>query len=96
MLLHHICHKEIHATLTEAELVHDFDAPEKLRAHPHLKKFTRWLASKPPDFDARTQEPAAAQDAVMIEGIIAERPIDSATRLSDPTAVSADGKQGVS
>jgi len=54
-LLHHICHKEIHAALSEAELAREFNTPEKLRTHPHLEKFIRWLANKPPDFSARTQ-----------------------------------------
>ena len=27
VLLHHLCHKEIHATLTEAELARDFSSP---------------------------------------------------------------------
>lgn len=36
VLLHHICHREIHAALTEAELARDFATPEALRAHPRL------------------------------------------------------------
>ena len=50
VLLHHICHKEIHATLTEAELARDFDTPEKLRSHPRLATFTAWVAKRPPGF----------------------------------------------
>lgn len=56
VLLHHLCHKEIHATLTESELARDFETPEKLRAHPHLAKLIAWLANKPADFDARTRK----------------------------------------
>lgn len=56
VLLHQICHNEIHATLTEAELARDFDTPEKLRAHPRLAAFIRWIANKPPDFHARSQK----------------------------------------
>src|SRR6056300_1069517 len=36
VLLHHICHKEIHATLTEAELARDYASIDALRAHPRL------------------------------------------------------------
>lgn len=50
VLLHHICHKEIHATLTEAELARDYATVEALRAHPRLAKFARWVAKRPPDF----------------------------------------------
>lgn len=50
VLLHHICHKEIHATLTEAELARDFATPETLRAHPRLAKFIVWVRKRPPAF----------------------------------------------
>lgn len=53
VLLHHICHKEIHATLTEAELARDFSTPEALRAHPRLAKFAAWVAKRPPEFLSR-------------------------------------------
>ncbi|MDD9739763.1 hypothetical protein PVW47_08245 [Marinovum sp. SP66] len=49
-----ICHNEIHATLTEAELARDFNTAEALRAHPRLANFIRWVARRPPDFHARS------------------------------------------
>ncbi|MGR3494858.1 HNH endonuclease [Citreimonas sp.] len=52
--VHQICHNEIHATLTEAELARDFDTPEKLRAHPRLAKFAAWVRKRPPDFHSRS------------------------------------------
>ena len=54
VLLHQICHNEIHATLTETELARQFNTIEALRAHPHLQKFVAWVAKKPPTFLART------------------------------------------
>ena len=54
VLLHHVCHKEIHATLTEAELARDFCTVEALRGHPHLAKFAAWVAKRPPNFMSRT------------------------------------------
>ena len=54
VLLHHICHKEIHATLTEAEIAREYDTPDKLRAHPRIAKFAAWVAKRPPDFLSRT------------------------------------------
>ena len=54
VLLHQICHNEIHVTLTEAELARDFDTPEALRAHPRLAKFVAWVAKRPADFHSKT------------------------------------------
>jgi hypothetical protein len=54
VLMHQICHNEIHATLTEAELARDYATPEALRTHPRLAKFIRWVAKRPPDFHSRS------------------------------------------
>ncbi|MEI4471827.1 HNH endonuclease [Frigidibacter sp. MR17.24] len=54
VLLHHLCHKEIHATLTEAELARDWNTPERLRSHPRLAAFAAWVAKRPPGFLSRT------------------------------------------
>jgi len=54
VLLHQICHKEIHATLSETELARAYNTPGALRAHPHLAKFAQWVAKRPPGFNART------------------------------------------
>lgn len=50
ILIHHICHKEIHATLTEAELAREYNTAEALRSHPRLAKFFDWVAKRPPEF----------------------------------------------
>ena len=52
VLLHQICHNEIHAALTETELARDYPSPEALRSHPRLARFIRWLKGKPPTFHA--------------------------------------------
>lgn len=44
VLLHQVCHKEIHATLSETELARLYNTPEALRAHPHLAKFVAWVS----------------------------------------------------
>ncbi|MEM1038000.1 MAG: HNH endonuclease [Pseudomonadota bacterium] len=54
VLLHDLCHKEIHATLREAELARIYNTMDALRSHPHLEKFIAWLSNKPPDFNAPT------------------------------------------
>lgn len=53
VLMHHICHREIHATLTEAELARDYNTPEALRAHPRLAKFAGWVSKRPPSFRSK-------------------------------------------
>ncbi|MDE4132327.1 HNH endonuclease [Phaeobacter sp. QD34_3] len=53
VLLHHICHREIHATLTEAELARDYATVEALRSHPRLARFLAWIRKRPPGFSSR-------------------------------------------
>lgn len=55
VLLHHICHKEIHAALTEAELARDFNTVAALRTHPRLAKFIGWVQKRPPGFLSRSK-----------------------------------------
>ena len=50
VLLHAICHKEIHAALSEAELARDYNTIEALKAHPRLAKFIAWVAKRPAGF----------------------------------------------
>jgi hypothetical protein len=50
VLLHKICHRKIHATLTERELLKTFHTVESLRAHPEISKFITWVSKKPPSF----------------------------------------------
>ncbi|MFP4274098.1 MAG: HNH endonuclease [Paracoccaceae bacterium] len=57
VLLHQICHNEIHATLTEAELARNFHTVEALRQHPRLGKFIGWVAKRPPGFHSRSPGP---------------------------------------
>jgi len=47
ILIHHICHKEIHATLSEAELARSYASVDALRAHPRLAKFFQWSQNAP-------------------------------------------------
>ena len=53
VLLHHQCHREIHAALSEAELARDYVSLEALRAHPRLAKYIRWVAKRPPGFASK-------------------------------------------
>lgn len=53
VLLHHICHREIHVTLSEAELARYYATTEDLRGHPRLAKFIAWVAKRPPEFSSK-------------------------------------------
>ncbi|MGV6804386.1 MAG: HNH endonuclease [Ruegeria sp.] len=53
VLLHKICHKEVHATMTEAELARDFHTIESLRTHPRLARFLDWVGKRPPGFQSK-------------------------------------------
>ena len=54
VLLHQICHSEIHATFTEAELARDYNTIEALRAHPRMAKFIAWVRKRPDDYHSRS------------------------------------------
>ncbi|SLN68821.1 hypothetical protein PSA7680_03631 [Pseudoruegeria aquimaris] len=54
VLLHQICHNEIHASLSETELARSFNTVEALQGHPRLAKFIAWVAKRPPDFHSKT------------------------------------------
>lgn len=53
--LHPICHRTIHATLTNAELARTYADAPALRAQPDIARFLLWVAAKPPDFHAPTR-----------------------------------------
>jgi len=52
--LHPICHRIIHATLSNADLARACPDAAALRAHPAIARFLAWVADKPPDFHAPT------------------------------------------
>ena len=54
--LHRICHRQIHALLTETELAREYHHVEALRQHPELAKFLDWVRRKPDDFFERTRK----------------------------------------
>ncbi|HYI72625.1 MAG TPA: HNH endonuclease [Skermanella sp.] len=48
--LHRICHSKIHAVLSEKELRDHFHTIDRLRSHPEIARFIKWVARKPPTF----------------------------------------------
>lgn len=53
VLLHHLCHKEVHARFSEADLARQFNSIEALRAAPQMQAFLAWVARRPPEFLSR-------------------------------------------
>ena len=56
VILHRICHRQVHALFTEAELERHYSTLDSLRAHPELARFLLWVRSKPDDFYERTRK----------------------------------------
>lgn len=55
MPLYPICHRIIHATLSNADLARAYADAAALRAHPAIGRFLAWVVDKPPDFHAPTR-----------------------------------------
>lgn len=53
VLLHHICHKEVHAALSESDIARHYTTVEALRRHPRIARFVAWVATRPPGFLSR-------------------------------------------
>ena len=53
--MHKICHRAIHAMLSERELAEQFADFDKLRAHPTLAQFIAWVKKRPPEYYDRTR-----------------------------------------
>ena len=51
--MHQICHAKIHSVLSEKELRDHYHTIDRLRSHPEITRFIKWIARKPPTFMAR-------------------------------------------
>jgi 5-methylcytosine-specific restriction endonuclease McrA len=52
--IHKVCHRKIHATLSEKELLRAYHTWEALQGHEDIRAFIAWVAGKPPAFYTRT------------------------------------------
>ncbi len=57
-LVHRICHRKIHATLSERELACSYNNWAALRTHPDIAVFLKWVANKPSTFYDNSRRPA--------------------------------------
>jgi len=53
--LHRICHSKIHSLFSEKELAMEYNTADKLRAHPEMQKFIKWVRKKDPEFYDRNR-----------------------------------------
>ena len=56
VVLHRICHRQIHAVFTETELARQYNTVEQLKLQAHLASFIEWVRLKPDDFFERTRK----------------------------------------
>jgi hypothetical protein len=56
VLLHRICHRQIHALFTEVELARYYATIEALNAHPDMMRFLQWVATRPDGFSERVRK----------------------------------------
>lgn len=56
VILHRICHRQVHALFTENELARQYATPQALLAHPRIQAFVQWVRRKPDDFYERTRK----------------------------------------
>lgn len=47
IILHRLCHRQIHALLTESQLARNYSTIEALKSHPEIAKFIEWIGNKP-------------------------------------------------
>ncbi len=55
--VHPICHRAIHAHLSNHELARNYADMDVLRGREDLQRFLKWIAKKPADFHAPTRQP---------------------------------------
>ena len=56
VILHRICHRQIHALFTETELARQYNTVEKLKVQGDLVDFVKWVRLKPDDFYERVRK----------------------------------------
>lgn len=52
--IHKVCHRKIHATLAERELLKTYHTWEALRSHQEIQDFIKWIAKKDPGYYSGT------------------------------------------
>lgn len=61
--VHPICHRTIHANVSNHDLAGQYADLDTLRQRDDMQRFLRWVASKPPDFNAPTRQSRDRREA---------------------------------
>lgn len=48
-IMHRVCHGKIHSLFSEAELAFVYNSFEKLREHPDIQSFIKWIRKQNPE-----------------------------------------------
>ncbi len=56
VVLHRMCHRQIHALFTEEELARKLNTIEVLQTHEAIRPFVEWIRTKPDEFLERTRK----------------------------------------
>lgn len=56
-VMHKVCHAKIHSVFSEAELAFIYKSFERIREHPEMKKFIKWVRKQSPESIARHRGP---------------------------------------
>ncbi len=56
VLLHKVCHDQIHAVFTNAQLAKSFSTIEAILENPEIQKFVAWVKNKPAGFSGSAKE----------------------------------------
>ena len=56
VLMHRICHRQIHSLLTETELANDYFTVERLKQQSELARFIAWVKRKPAFFFEKSRK----------------------------------------
>ena len=56
VVLHRICHRQIHALLTEAELARHYPSVQALKAQTEMARFLKWVQPNPDDFFEKSRK----------------------------------------
>ncbi len=56
VVLHRICHRQIHALFTETELARTYATVEALKQREEMARFIRWVQTKPDAFFEKSRK----------------------------------------
>ena len=54
-VLHEVCHKQIHALFDEKMLAKHYNTMEKLKTHPDMVRFIKWIRKKDLGFNIKVK-----------------------------------------